>query len=99
MDNKKTIAALTAQVEDLTEMLNRVRSVIRANSISNQGLDPKHLLDMTREEYAEHKAELQKTCDEFDARKKALAGIPPHELEQLVTEVKIENLIAGLTSD
>lgn len=77
-------------------MLNRVRSVIRANSISNQGLDPKGLLQMSREEYAEHEAELQRISDEFDARKIALAGISAEELDDLVAERHIDEICEAL---
>ena len=66
MSKTTTLTALAAQVEELTKTQNRIREVIRANSISNQGLDPKGIIEMSDSEYAEHRAALQKVSDEFD---------------------------------
>ncbi len=67
MSKTTTLTALAAQVEELTKTQNRIREVIRANSISDQGLDPKGIIEMSDEEYAEHRAALQKVSDEFDS--------------------------------
>jgi len=98
MDNKKTITALAAQVEDLTEMLNRVRSVIRASNCDrSRALDPRGFLDMTTEEYAEHLAEMQKISDEFDARQKEIAGMNPAQIEKMIDELESAQLSSALS--
>ena len=98
MDNKKTITALAAQVEDLTEMLNRVRSVIRSAGVDRtKQLDPKGLLQMTTEEYSEHLAEMQRISDEHDARRKALAAMHPDAIQAQIDELESAQLSSALS--
>ena len=96
MNDTKTINRLSQEIEELTEMLNRVRSVIRGNLAVN--LDPCGELQMTREEYQAKMDKLQETSDKHDARKKALAEIPPEELEQLVSEINLDEICKALAS-
>ena len=100
MTVKNDTSDLAAQVEDLTEMLNRVRSVIRAAGVDRtKQLDPKGLLQMSKEEYAAEMDKLQEISDKHDARKKALAGIPSEELEQLVCEINLDEICKALAAD
>ena len=79
-------------------MLNRVRSVIRSAGVDRRKeLDPKGLLDMTREEYAEEQAKLQKISDEFDARQKEIAGMNPAQIEKMIGELESAQLSSALS--
>jgi hypothetical protein len=98
MNDTKTITRLSQDIEDLTEMLNRVRSVIRAAGVDrSKALDPKGLLDMTTEEYAEHRAAMEKISDEFDARQKEIAGMSSSEIEKMIGELETAQLGAALS--
>ena len=97
MTVKNDTSDLAAKVEDLTEMLNRVRSVIRGNLAVN--LDPSGELQMTREEYEAKMAELQKISDEHDARRKALAAMHPDAIQAQIEELEsasLRNSLSGL---
>ena len=98
MSKTTTLTDLAAQVEELTKIQNRIREVIRANSISSNGLDPKGIIEMSDSDYAEHRAALQKVSDEFDERKKVLAGLSVEELEQMLQEVQIQELCDALSN-
>jgi len=78
-------------------MLNRVRSVIRAAGVDRtKSLDPKGLLQMSKEEYAAEMDKLQEISDKHDARKKVLAGISADELDQLLTEHHLDEICEAL---
>ncbi len=95
---KKDTSTLAQRVEDLTEMLNRVRSVIRAAGVDRtKQLDPKGLLQMSKEEYAAQMDKLQEISDKHDARKKVLAGISADELDQLLTEHHLDEICEALS--
>ena len=94
MNDTKTINRLSQEIEELTEMLNRVRSVIRGNLAVN--LDPCGELQMTREEYQAKMDKLQETSDKHDARKKVLAGISADELDQLIDEHTLDEICEAL---
>jgi|TARA_R110000824_G_scaffold213882_1_gene400165 uncharacterized coiled-coil DUF342 family protein len=98
MNDTKTITRLSQDIEDLTEMLNRVRSVIRAAGVDrSKALDPRGLLQMSREEYAEHLAEMQKISDEFDTRQKEIAGMNPAQIEKMIDELESAQLSSALS--
>jgi len=87
---------IRSQLDEVTEIVNRVLSVIRANSISNQGLDPKGLLQMTTEEYADHEAELQKISDEFDKRQKRLNKMTLEQMQEEISHLETASLVNAL---
>ena len=106
MSKTTTLTALAAQVEELTKTQNRIREVIRANSISDQGLDPKGIIEMSDSDYAEHRAALQKISDEFAERRQVLeTGIPSptrdfseDELEDVIVEHQINQISTAVAN-
>ena len=97
MTVKNDTSDLAAQVEDLTEMLNRVRSVIRAAGVDrSKELDPRGFLDMTREEYQAEMDKLQEISDKHEARRNFLAEIAEDELDDLIVENQIKRICDAL---
>jgi len=99
--SKTTTTDLSAKVEDLTEMLNRVLSVIRANNVDrSRALDPKGLLQMSKEEYAAEQAKLQKISDEHDARQKQITHMSSSEIDEMISDLEtaqLSNALSGLS--
>jgi|TARA_R110000824_G_scaffold245532_2_gene434564 hypothetical protein len=95
MTVKKDTSTLAQQVEDLTETLNRVVSLITGNIVVN--LDPSGELQMTREEYVAHWEKINAVSAEHDARKKQITSMSSSEIEKMIEELEGAQLSAALS--
>ncbi len=91
MNDTKTINRLSQEIEELTEMLNRVRSVIRGNLAVN--LDPSGELQMTREEYAAHWEKINAVSAEHEQAQAVVDSTAEMSAEQ------IEKVISGIETN
>jgi hypothetical protein len=100
MTVKNTKSDLAQKLEEVTETLNRVCSVIRASNIDRgNALDPKGLIDMTKEEYAAHLQKLQDISDEHDKRQAAKKGyntMTSEQIDEMIADLETAQLCNGL---